>query len=246
MSSSARSSNESSMAKSINPRFEIGDRVQLREQPSLRGSVVELGSDDVGPVANVEWDGSPPDWRYIRGLEPEATPQDELESALQDISIELAKTADEQGFARVSWDTIPAHLMFVVTEVLEAWDAPDKLTMATELADIAIRLLVQLRNSWSDSWDLLPSTLARNEREGMLLSVELMRVARHLSAAAQHWRSGYTKETKDRVRVEVERALAEVVAIADAREIDLLSEITEKNATNAQRPYLHGRAEALG
>jgi hypothetical protein len=148
------------------------------------------------------------------------------------------------GFAITTWATLPANLMFVVTEIDEASAAVERGEFGFEVADIAIRLLVHLHGIWRTDWNYRRSSTA--VRFGLSKNAQLETVLNRVCAAAKFWRKGMTTQTSLDVRVCLEQSLGETIAIGDSFGFSVFRLACQKSEANRQRPRLHGHAEVIG
>lgn len=172
----------------------------------------------------------------------------ERSMTIYDLAKSIRETNEKNGFDRPTWDNLPVKLMLVVTELDEGVGAirgysDDPLT--EELADAAIRILDVLYSVWDTSWSDRASSVAVEASHGLIfvpLEVLLWDVLRYLSQAVEFWRH----ENQDDSRIALEMALREVFIVAGKIGCKLDVIIEWKNAKNATRGKLHGKARSDG
>jgi NTP pyrophosphatase (non-canonical NTP hydrolase) len=182
----------------------------------------------------------------------------EEEARFQKLAARCESISLAHGFAKTTWENLPANLMFIVTEVDEAFHAPTRDAFYEELADIAIRILVHLHALWGPCWSLrraantarvewpYPGLLYHPHLVSVDPTVGLRLVINRVCEAAKSWRLGHGQVVQADVRVCLEQALAQCLSVTKMCGIDAQREIDAKCAKNEGRPHLHGRLEVIG
>lgn len=163
---------------------------------------------------------------------------------------ELRKVNVSNGFDAVTWESVPAKLMFTVTELdegMEAIDGTGADPLSEELADAAIRILDILTTLWDDDWSDRTNGLRRENPPSVVAAfqpgeVALWRVLRMICKAVEAWRY----DRRDDVRIALELAIRELFVLAWKLGVDLAPEIAWKTQKNRGRGPLHGKAQSAG
>lgn len=175
------------------------------------------------------------------------------------LAIEAERVANERGWDACDWDNMPGKTAMVFTEFVEAEQAAravpsygDIDRFATELADIAIRVIVMLRQLDDSTWKLAEfgpgSRIDKRERHARVISrferveILLWPALSYLSAALEYWR----KDQRSDVCSCLELSVLEIFRLADAVGVDLAEVIEAKTEENAMRPTRHGKKRTLG
>lgn len=167
-------------------------------------------------------------------------------TSLIEIATECNKIAEANGFDRPTWENFVNKIAFAITELDEGRDgalgfAEDPLS--EELADTAIRLLSVLDAVWAFEWhDRVTNRTRKQINRFASIETLLWPTLGYLCKAIEAHRYD------DRVKAEscVGLAVLEVWRLADAFEIDLMSEVLNKCEKNRGRGHLHGKAHAAG
>jgi hypothetical protein len=169
--------------------------------------------------------------------------------SIYDLARRAAAINASNGFDATTAENIIGKLGLVITEVnelVEAMEADadrDGHQVAEECADIAIRLLSILADSWPD-WCSRISTRMPRWGVGPYEAPERMvwPIVREVCKAMEGWRRGLSKH----VQQHTELALLETFRVGDRLCVDLESAIAAKLEKNATRGRCHGRARSLG
>lgn len=167
---------------------------------------------------------------------------------LHELAEKIRETNSSNCFDRPTWNTIPAKIMFAVTELNEGMDAivgvgEDPLT--EELADTAIRILDILHSVWGKDWADRTVDVLDLKHEGGVFEpgeVALWKPLRLLCRGVEAWRY----ERRSDVRIALELALRELFAFGIRLGVDLQVIIEWKNDKNASRGIRHGKVRAEG
>lgn len=183
-------------------------------------------------------------YKLSRGMEK----TEDRTHVLYELAKDIRETNEHNCFDRPTWNTIPAKIMFAVTELNEGMDAilgvgEDPLT--EELADTAIRILDILYSVWGTDWADRTLDAFEIKPEGGLFEpgeVALWKTLRLLCRGVEAWRY----ERRSDVRIALELALRELFAFGIRLGVDLIVTMRWKNDRNAGRGVRHGKARAEG
>lgn len=170
--------------------------------------------------------------------------------SLHALARELRKVNVGNGFDPPTWETVPAKLMFTVTELdegMEAIEGSGADPLGEELADAAIRILDILTTLWNDEWADRTQGLRRENPPSVIAAfqpgeVALWRPLRMVCKAVEAWRY----DRRDDVRAGLELAVRELFVLAWKLGLDLAPEIAWKVQKNRGRGALHGKARSAG
>lgn len=167
--------------------------------------------------------------------------------SIYELAKSIRETNQKNGFDCPSWDNLPNKVMFAVTELDEGMDAitgDGDDPLSEELADTAVRILDVLYAVWGNDWADRTAGILNIHPEGVFQPGEviLWKPLRLLCKAVECWRH----ENKADTRIALEMALREVFAIGALIGHDLHVDIEWKNAKNATRGRLHGKARSEG
>jgi NTP pyrophosphatase (non-canonical NTP hydrolase) len=165
-----------------------------------------------------------------------------MESIYKEFARRVVRVNKANGWEPSSLETLPGKMMFVITEMAEAWDELGGPEFAYELADIAIRILDSLQSIWGNGWCVREHGVFSFLHPGHSLPSNLWVILRPICSAVECWRHG--KETDTMVCLE--RALLACRQVALCYNINLETKISEKIEKNAQRGHLHGKKRKDG
>lgn len=180
---------------------------------------------------------------------------------LRDEAKRASDTAKKTGWQRWTWEgNFLAKMTLVRGELDEAVDAAlavmdrsrptrDDSAMlhakyASELADVAIRLLTGMHDLWGESWDY-PTCLQKPPMTfGPFCEPDVLfrPIRNSLRFAEERWR----KDDAAAARGALEDAFDELFIAASVSCVDLGAAIKAKQDANATRPPLHGKKRDLG
>lgn len=166
---------------------------------------------------------------------------------LTDYANEISTWREQQGFKTPSTietdegaEQMLGKLMLVVTEAVEAQEAPDDENYSEELADIAIRIL-----------DLVGTLVLPISEHMVIITLDdphakdracsPQRVIQYVCKAAEAVRDHDT----DKFTYALALALMATFDAATFSDVDLIEEIEKKMEKNWARPKKHGRKSAL-
>lgn len=138
-------------------------------------------------------------------------------------------------------DLMLGKLMLIVTEICEAYEAPNRDDQCMELGDTCIRILDILATTGGNPAELIEAgePLLGLRQRGF--DVNCLRMMCRVSAAAESVRDADLEETQSHL-ADVFVSIERLVSLVD---YDLGGEIEEKMAINQNREHRHGRQTTL-
>lgn len=163
----------------------------------------------------------------------------------------VAKWIDEvnegNGFAPPTWDSLPAKVVFVVTELDEAMQAIDGSgddPIEVELADTVIRLLSILNSVFGNEWNDRTKTVLKIAPHNVYEPGEVLlwKVVRPLCQAIEFW----AKDNRRDALTSIELGLKETWSLAVRLGFNPGADIFAKVRKNMTRSKWHGKAKSAG
>lgn len=151
------------------------------------------------------------------------------------------------GFDLPTWESLPAKVAFVLTELDEAMQAIDGSgddPLEVELADTAIRLLSLLESVFGNEWNNRTVSILKIAPHNVYEPgpVLLWKIVRPLCQAIEFWRHDNRRDTLTCL----ELALKETWALSTRLGFNPGADIVEKVRKNATRGKLHGKVRSAG